>query len=76
MDFVLDPQCKPLEGFNVQGVTQSDLFFEELALVVSGERKKGTKVKAVTMAWEANAEQQGAVRPSIDGGRGEKKIEG
>lgn len=33
-------------------------------------------MKAVTMAWEANAEQQGAVRPSIDGSGGEKKIEG
>lgn len=64
IDFVIEPQCKPLEGFNiVWGVTQSHLFFEELPLFVAGERMGRDKVNAVTVAWEVDAIQQEIVGP-------------
>lgn len=62
IELVLDPQCKPLEGFSVRyrGL-QSDFFFRDSFCLLLEKGWEGTKVKAVTMAWNTHAVQQETV---------------
>lgn len=59
-DFVLNPWCKPLEGFKTKwGITWSDLNFEELSLEVARERMGKDRIETMTKVLETDAVVQG-----------------